>query len=367
MTKTVFVIASTMALALAACGDEGGAQRPAGPPRAVIVAGDFKMGDPGVLSTLDPATGVVAMNVGPALAVGADPILRHFGTELFIINRGENNITILDDQTLALVEQLGTGASSNPQDVAVLGTKLYLPTLGTTVTVLTRGSTATSQIDLSADDPDGKPDCNSVYLVGSDLYVSCGVLDETFAARGPGLVHVIDTATSRIKTTVMLSHRNPLGLFERIPGSGPQGGDLLMTTVEDFVTKAGCVERVTTGATPSVAACLVDNAMLGGYASRTDPEVDADGSIVWTAVATDYPKADLRAYDMTLAALWAGPLNPTTQAIGDVAHCPSGELVVVDSTTNANGLRIYNGTTEQTTAALPIGLGFFSQHGLVCY
>jgi hypothetical protein len=340
-----------------------------GPPRAVIVAGDFKMGDPGVLSTLDPATGIVETNVGPALAVGSDPILRHIGSELLIINRGENNITILDDQTLELVEQLGTGASSNPQDVAVVGNKLYVATLGSKgLTVLTRGSKTTAEIDLSADDPgDGKPDCNSVYLVGTDLYVSCGLLHD-FVASAPGIVHVIDTAKNTVKSTLTLSHKNPLGVFERVPGTGPQGGDLLIATVEDYQTAPGCIERVTTGGTPAAAGCLIDNAMLGGFATRTDPQVDPDLSIVWTAVAsTDFAHADLRAFDMGLAALWAGPLNASTEVIADLAHCPSGELIVADSAVGANGLRIYNGGAETTKAALPIGLGSFSQHGLVCY
>jgi hypothetical protein len=374
MTKTCSLIASILC-ALAACGDNLHAPAPpAGPPRAVVVAGDTTAGGVGVLSTLDPATGVVRVNAGPALAVGTDPVLRHFGSELFIINRAENNVTILDDQTLALEEQLGTGASSNPQDVAVLGDKLYVPTLGTAgVTVLTRGSTATATIDLSADDGDGKPDCNSVYLVGTDLYVSCGRLDD-FVASGLGLVHVIDTRTNAVKTTMMLSHKNPIGLFELVPGTGANGGDLLIPTAEDFSAAPGCVERVTTGASPATAGCLVDNAMLvdsappGGFASRVAPEADADGQIIWTAVAiTDFAHANLRAFDMTLGALWSGPLNPGTQVIADVAHCPSGEVIVVDATPKANGLRIYIGGTEQTTAALPIGKDLFSAHGLVCY
>ena len=81
----------------------------------------------------------------------------------------------------------------------MLGNKLYVPTLGTNgVTVLTRGSTVAHQIDLSADDPDGKPDCNSVYLVGTLLYVSCDLLDG-FPPVRPGKVYIVDTATDRVK------------------------------------------------------------------------------------------------------------------------------------------------------------------------
>jgi hypothetical protein len=365
-------------LTLAACGDNQRAtpqdapppiDAPAAPARAVVVAGDTVAGGVGVLSTLDIASGTLQKNVGPAMAVGRDPVLRHIGDELFIINRAENNVTILDDQTLAFKEQLGTGDNSNPQDIAVVGQKLYVPTLGGAgVAVLTRGSNTITTIDLSADDPeDGQPDCNSISLVGSDLYVSCGRL-EAFQAIGVGLVHVIDSRTLAIKATLMLSHKNPIGLFELVPGNGANGGDLLIPTTEDFAAAPGCIERVTTGAAPAAAGCLVDNDLLGGFATRVAPEVDADAQIIWTAVAvTDFMHANLRAYDMSLAALWAGPLNPSTQVIVDVAHCPSGENVVVDATKNANGLRVYVGAAEQTKAALPIGKDLFSAHGLVCY
>ena len=117
--RTVLLV-STLGSMLAACGDNGvskiiSADAPPPMSRAVVIAGDFIAGNPGVLSTLDPISLTVMKNVGPAMAVGDDPILRHIGNELFIINRADgNNITIVDDQSLALVEQLGTGATSNP-------------------------------------------------------------------------------------------------------------------------------------------------------------------------------------------------------------------------------------------------------------
>lgn len=378
MTKTPMLTISMLGFALAACGDNRAlpdaappVDAPAGPPRAVVVAGDFMPGHPGVLSTLDPAARTMMMNVGPALAVGDNPILRHFGHELFIVNSNDgNNVTILDDQTLKLKEQLGTGAGTNPQDVAVVGNKLYVPTLGTKgVTVLTRGATATALIDLSADDPDGKPDCNSAYLVGTLLYVSCGLLDG-FAAVRPGKVYLVDTATDTVKTnlTVTLSHKNPISLFEQIPPKAPHAGDLLIGTTEDFATAPGCIERIATGAAPSFAGCVVDNAMLGGFVTRIDFQIDSGLAMVWSAVAvTDFTHANLRGYDLMTNALWSAPINPAQQVIADVVHCPEGEVVVVDSTMNANGLRVYENAVEKTTAAMPIGLGFFSPHGLACY
>jgi hypothetical protein len=378
-TRTALLV-SLAGSALAGCGDnfaqpaDVDAAPPApGPSRAVVVAGDFHGGDFGVLSTLDPVARTVQMDVGPAGAVGSDPVLRHIGHELFIVNRGENNVTILDDQTLAFKEQLGAGTGSFVQDVAALGNKLYVAATGTRgVVVLTRGSTAIAEIDLSAGDPDGKPDCDSIYLVGTQLYVACGLLTN-FVATGPGKVYVIDTATDKPVPglTVTLGHKNPLGWFEQFPAGGPLAGDLVIPTVENFTTAPGCVERITPGASPKAAGCLVDNPSLGGYATRLAIESDADGKIAWTVVAipNDATHGNLRAFDMTLSALWAGPINPSSQQITDVVHCPSGQVVAFDSTTNAAGLRVYEGTAERTTAALPIGkiMAPLPQHGLVCY
>jgi hypothetical protein len=360
---------------LAACGDNRrtlDASVPGAPVRAVAVAGDFVMGHPGVLSTLDPATLAVTMNTGPAMAVGNDPILRHIGRELFIINRAAgNNVTILDDQTLALSEQLGTGANTNPQDVAVVGTRLYVPTFGNIgVTVLTRGSTATTTIDLSADDPDGKPNCISAYLVGTDVYVVCELLDDTMQflpPRGPGKVYVIDTATDHVRATLALHNVNPFGVLEQIPAGAPHAQELVIPTVS-FADGSGCIERIIPGPVPAVPDCLVDNATLGGYASRLSFQVDSAGSLLWAAVpSSDFLHSDLRGYDLGTDMRQATPINPSTQVIGDVAVCPSGQLVVADTTKNANGLRVYEGTIEKTASALPIGLPPTSTRGLVCY
>jgi hypothetical protein len=367
---TRIAITTLLVSALAGCGDPRSIP-PAGPPHAVAVAGDFIAGDPGVLSTYDPETGAVHMNAGPAMAVGDDPVLRHIGHELFIVNRSDgNNVTILDDRTLAFEEQLGTGPNSNPQDVAAVDDKLYVPTYGTAgVTVLTRGSTATSVINLSADDPDGLPNCESIYLVGRDLYVACQLLDNSqmfLPPRGPGKVYVIDTATDRVRATLTLGHENPFSLLEQVPAGAPHGGELVVGTVL-FDDGSGCVERIAPGATPRVAGCLVDNADLGGYASRIAFEADPGAAIGLFAVPTTFPHADLRALDMSTGVMRSGALNAGTEIAADVVACPGGQIIIADTTLDAAGLRVFQGGAEQTTAALPIGLRPLSTHGLVCY
>lgn len=367
-----------LCLAVAACGDKTAdvmPDAPPGPPRAVVVGGDFEPGNPGALSTLDLTSRTVEMKVGPALAVGSDPILRHFNGELLIVNRNDgNNVTILDDQSLTLKQQLGTGAGSNPQDVAVVDNKLYVATFaGKGLVRLTRGAIEPEEIDLSADDPDGRPNCNSVYRVGAHLYVSCGLLDDAgqLAPRGPGKIYVLDAATGALKPslTLTLSTRNPFGLFTEVPQGAPNAGDLVIPTVLfAFGTPddgAGCIERITPGSTPIARGCLVDNADIEGFASRIAFQVTPAVSFLWVMTPREFPMSELRAYDMGTNTFWEGGVNPAAQQIGDVAMCPTGETVVTDRA-GAGGLRLYNGS-EITDAMLPVGFVPQSSHGLACY
>lgn len=371
---------------LAACGDDnnnnpgdpdGGVDAPAAPiTRAVVVAGDFNPGSPGVMSVVDVAAGTIETNVAPAGAVGEDPILRHIGDELLVVNRASgNNVTILDASTFALVEQLGTGTGSNPQDVAVVGDTLFVATFGGTgLVALTRGSSTITPIDLSADDPDGKPNCSSVYRKGPNLFVACGLLDDTMMylpPRGPAKVYVVNVATKQIVDTLTLTTKNPIALFEEIPMFAPNAGDLVLPTV-DFATGEGCVERITT-TTPDAAGCLVTNADLGNFAGRIAfHAVEFTGPVAPIVIppmmyavvpAADFSGSDVIPYEMSGATVMS-KLN-TVGVMGDVATCADGTIVVADSTMENSGVRIHNGNAFGEPLA--VGLRPQSTHGLVCY
>lgn len=367
-------LAIFFALVIAGCGDnlKGPGNPDAAPPvdaRAVIVSGDFNAGSPGVMSMLDLATMQVTQRVAPTGAIGDDPILRKIGDELFVINRSDgNNVTILDATTFALKEQLATGANSNPYDVAAVGSKLYVPAFGTAgVVVLTRGTTTATTIDLTQFDADGKPDCVAAFAIGNDVYVACEVLDNNFAPRGPGKIAVIDAATDTLRAAVTLTHGNPVGSLEQLPD-----GDLVIATAPMIFAdpKQGCIETITPGATPAAKGCLIANADLGGFASRIDVQVTEAFKIAWIATANfadSAPKTYVEAFDLETQCLWAAPLTPNTQQILDVVGCPNLQLVMADSTMAANGLRVYEGSAETTTAPLTVGLRPGSTRGLACY
>lgn len=368
----------TLATLLAACGDNGkpAAMMPDAPtdtpstaPRAVVVAGDFVTpGFSGVMSSLDVTTMTMSTNVAPAGAIGNDPILRKIGNDLIVVNRFTgNNVTILDANSLAVREQLSTGANSNPQDVATYADKLFVPATGTAgVVVLTRGSTTIATIDLSALDPDGKPDCIAAYRVGNDIYVACELLDENFAPRGPGKIAVIDALDLQLRATVTLSTANPFGVFTELPNH-----ELVIPTYEFGNATSRCLEQIAVGATPFSRGCVIQNSDVGGYIVRAATQTLADDTQMLFMVVDDgsFPPSNGRVwgYDIESKLLWEEPLTPQAQVLGDIAACPNGQYVVTDKTTANNGLRVYEGGQEKTTEPLAVGLNPQSSPAVVCY
>lgn len=383
-------LALATCLVIAACGDNLGApgqpdaagdDTPDGPrsdappgvveSRAVIVSGDFAT--TGILSTLDLPERTMTPGAVDGIA-GSDPVIRHYGSDLYVINRfGGDNVTIVTDDQLGLVDQIGTGAGTNPQDVAVVGDKLYVAALGAAgVIVIDRANgNAKTTIDLSALDPgDGNPDCVSVFAVDTRVFVACGVL-MSFVPEGPGKIAVIDTTTDTVATSFDLPAENPFSLFARTPTTSVFGGDLVIGLVPSFSDfSTGCLARVSVGASPAANGCAATNADLGGYANHI--EASPDGAMLWVAAAgfTTGPLGLLRGIDLVSGALWDSPLSPPSQLIVDLAVCPgphAGGIVVASDTGATKGVRVYDNAVEVTTDPMPIGLPPANGGNIVCY
>ena len=362
--------------AVAACGDNGGTASPDAPSNvdasltdaapvnstALVVAGDFNM--TGTLARINAATNAVEKNLA-AGAVDQDPQARLIGNELFVVNRGKNNLTVLDAKTLTVKLQISTGAGSNPQDAAVAGNKIYVPAIGTAgVVVVTRGVNTTTTIDLSMLDTDGKPDCNSALVVGTKLFVSCGGL-QNFAPT-IGKVVVIDTATDMRVATFDLPNINPFGQLVQTPASSMFAGDVLVSTAPDFSDQTkGCVARFSPTAATPTATCAFTNAALGANPSQM--AVSADGKSLFLTPQSFSGAAPLRRLDLTTGMLAAAPLSGAGQVIADVAACPDGRIIAADQKTGASGIRIFTAAGEQTTAPLDIGIKPLGGGALSCF
>jgi hypothetical protein len=341
-------------------------------PHAIVVAPSFDFGPPpGIMSELDVAAQHVTQNLFAGV-VGDDPFLRMYNGILYVINRSDgNNVTLIDATTLQYVNQIATGTSSNPQDVAVVGDKLYVPALGTSgVVVLSQSAgTMTETIDLSgsdaANDPDGKPDCVSAFAVGTDVYVACDVYDETtFVPAVHGMIVVIDSTTDTVRTAVQMPVANPQNEFVQLPDMD------LMIAAEPLDSGSdetkGCVVRVTPGTTPAIA-CQLQNTDLNGIVNHMALK-PAPNPLLYIAVeAFDFSGASLSTWDVLNASALTNNVSPSTETITDVAVCPDNTIIAADQNATLNGLRIYTGTTEVTTMPLPIGLPPGDGNGLVCY
>jgi DNA-binding beta-propeller fold protein YncE len=341
-------------------------------PRVAVVGADFQTGT-GTLSKIEVGNLEVTQNVRAGAATG-DPVLRTHGSELFIINRfGFNNITILDAKTLQLVDQISTGANSNPQDVAVVGQKLYVAALGSKgVIVIDRTNGMKTEIDLATPlgDADGQPDCVSVYAVGTKVFAACS-MQTNFKSVLDSKVAVIDTTTDTYVASATLPYKNPFGFFQRAPEGSTFTGDLLIPLVDFGVfgdntmppmLQTRCVARISTGANLT-AGCALQNADLGGYPANLS--VSADGKTLYMAIEESFSVGKLRAYNLETGTLAPDPIGASTTII-DVAACPNGDVAATDSATNMAGVRVYRGTTERTTSALSIGNTPVAT-GLVCF
>ncbi len=356
------VLASSVLLPLAACGDD-----PSGPDLtmsgAAVVSGDFA--STGVISAIDVDSLEVAPNAVAGVA-GSDPVIRRVGDELFVVNRsGGDNVTVVDAETFAFVEQYAIGAGSNAQDIAVVGRKLYLPGLGTEgVVVVDRDDPENpTTIDLSAlDTVDGMPDCVAAYAVGTKVYVACGLLDNFFAS-GNGQLAVIDTADDSVDTTLELPAPNPWNWFSEV------GGDLYLTIQPSFnATDAGCLAKITTGSTPT-AACVVSSADLDGFSNRA---FEVDGKLL--SAVTKFSEDFTTSYGKLVwidveAGTVSDALTPDTMIAQDVAVC-EGSVFMTDKAAGADGIRVFrldgDSVTEATTAPLDIGLPPRFENGIAC-
>jgi len=370
MTMTTTTRRLSLLLLLAACSDSSDQ----------VTAPSFAAGDTAFCVTLGADyknnVGAMAAVALPSLTVtkdilhgatSGDPVLRAFGKKLYVINRTAGNVTIVDatnGSDWSVESQFSTGSTSNPQDVAVAGNKLYVATYagtGLQVWDLTT-KTQTKMVDLSSYDPDGVPNAQSVAVSGSFAYVTLDLLDTATppSPRGVGKVVVVDTSNDTVKTALDLNFPDPYGMFVA------KGSTLLVPTLADFSGVDGCVEQVVTGATPDVGSCLVKNSDLG-FATVSAIAVGTNGTYLAVSAFDAHfnQTASLRQLDAQ-GHLAAQAMTPSTELPTDVAFAPSGQLVYADQA--GGGIRVYDLATQKelTTMPLNIGLGPASQNGIVC-
>jgi len=352
-------------LVLAACGSESSTASPVqlapgDTAYCVALGADYK-NNVGTMAVLGLPSLTLVKDVLHG-AVSGDPVLRGLGGKLYIVNRSANNITVVDPASWTVERQFSTGANSDPQDLALAGTKAYVPLYNTGslhVWDLAKSDTApATTIDLSSYDPDGAPEANSVVVAGGRAYVTLDLLDTAMLPkpRGRGKIVVIDTTTDKIVTDFDLNYTNPYDFMVA------RGDTLVVATLADFSGVDGCLEQVVTGASPHAASCLVKNSDLMGTISA----IAVGTTDTYLAVsAADFSSGQLRRVGSD-GLLKPDTMNPAGEYPTDVAFAPTGHVIYSDS--SAGGLRVFDlgRNQEITTAALDIGLSPATANAIVC-
>ncbi len=333
-----------------ACGDNEATQDaavkvpPDAPPalHAIVAAGNM-------FADMNTESWVVARPRVSHAILGASPIVRHVAGQLAVIDRdASGSVTLYADTDVAFTTLTSQTAFASPQDVALVGSALYVPQR-TQVIASTTG-------DITLSDPGAV--CTSAIAVGSDVYVACAM------SSGPANVFVIDSTTNTVRTSFALAAPTPTSLFEAF---GDGTGDLGIATA-DLTDGTGCVEQIVPGPTPT-AQCLVSNLLNGGFSTRLQFEPLQGSVFLWMAVTGTGASAGLHqlmAYDVTVSEGWP-PISTMGEDIGDVALCPDGTLVLTELTIGAAGLRVYRLATEVTSAPISVGMAPNSPHGVECY
>ena len=378
--RNVSRLVCCLIVAAAACGGDSDDFRPfsmdggplpdasMGTDGSLTVATVFAVGTDYLSSGIATTIEMPSMDIHRGILDGVastDPVVRHIDDRVYIVNRLADNLTVIDANSLTLVEQVTTGSGTNPQDVAFHSGKLYVAALGAPgVLVLDTAdfsSGVTSTIDLAELDPeDGKPNCNSLAATGDRLFVSCGVLDDTdpfLTARGPGKVAVVDLTNDELVSTLDLSTANPFGFLE-----ADGTGNLLVATVPNFGDPTeGCVQRIQTAGTVGVE-CAVENRELSGYASGISGPSDELWIAVTEGFADDFKPLGKLVRVVDGAVMPA--VTPAEQRAFDVAACPNGSVVIADA---SGGLRVYDSAgVELTSDVLDIGMPPVPG-GIVCF
>ncbi len=317
----------------------------------ISLGGDYNGN--GVLTTIELPSLTVTINAVAGVA-GGDPVLRAHGDRLVILDRfGGDTVTVLD-RDLELLGQVSSGAGSNPQDSAVIGDTLYVVAWDATgVLVFDLGNLNAGikrTIDLmSLDTTDGMPDCNSIIAVEERLYVSCQIMDRaTFQPRGVGKVAVINTNTDSLETVLELASSNPFAQFAKT-----DLGDLVFSTAPGAIIGAtnntGCVERISTE-TPAVEACLSSNQDRNAYARQVLPVGE---SLLFVNVP-DATSANIQ--KSSGGSVTDLELQNLGSNVGNITACPTGELIVDDTTRSARGVRVYDADYAPLhSAAIDVG------------
>ena len=210
------ILAAVSIFNLAAClHDSDDPVTPEPPSTAFVfaVTSDYKSGSYSAVG-LDSAFSRVGVE-----AIHSDAVTYYRGgDDIFILNRMmRDNLQVIDRRSLLTVMQIAFPALSNPYDIAVKDSLLYVAFYGLDkILIYAQGDgSPQGEIDLSAyaDSADGFAEASALRFVEGDLYVLTANLDsKTHGPPMPPHLLKIDIASRQVTAALELPFRNPASL-----------------------------------------------------------------------------------------------------------------------------------------------------------
>jgi DNA-binding beta-propeller fold protein YncE len=221
-------------------------------------------------------------------AVSDDALARVFGGLVYVVNRTDGNIQIIDPQQgFTTIAQVSVG--DNPQDIAFVGdNRAYVSRQGSDRLLIVDATTLVTSgtIDLSAltkpEDLDGWPELyrmlvhdGFVYLILQHLDFSTGGIPARVA---PGEVVVIDPATDEIVRVIELNGTDPFSDLQFSPALNR----ILVSSIGDFFVADGRIEAIDPETNTFDSTFVVEEAALGGDITHFEVVSDTKGFAIVT-------------------------------------------------------------------------------------
>jgi hypothetical protein len=298
--------------------------------------------------------------------IHSDAALRYLGGgDIFVINRlGRDNLQIIDRHNLKTVLQIPLPALSNPYDVALKDSLIYVSFFGTDKIGIYRqgdGSKA-GEIDVSAyaDTSDKLPETSTLSFINGDLYALTANLD-TKNGYVPLTAHLlrIDVAAKTVKQALALPYGNPAGLAWDSAANRiyvPCRGGYYN---EDFSPKTDGAIVAIDPATLQVASIVASEEDLGGnvnnallYGGKLFMDVGIDGAESISAISL----SDGKAVEIVKLGAYASG--------GLAIDAATKTLCVGDRKKGGPGLRLFDLITFEEKSAPGIAIGTLPPTGL---
>ncbi len=297
--------------------------------------------------------------------IHSDAVARVYGDLIYVVNRmGADNITIINPQSdYSVVKQFSVGSGSNPQDVVVVGEKIFVSLqLSNTVPVYSNKTyEKIAEIDTSRyADKDGFSEPGEMIFAENKLYITIMRLDKDnyYSPTDKSYIIVVNPSDYSIEKEIELGATNPFAgiVYDK------ENSRIFIGETGNFGSKDGRVELLDTKS-DIISQQIIPESEWGGDLNR----IGYAKNKVFTVVSDENFNTVLKVFDL-ISSKYNTVYSTTGFNIAGINIFDESELYLCDRTKEKPGLRIFDVVTynQKTvdpidTGLPPVGLTFFKK------